>query len=320
MAAHGTGQEETKKATVNGLAVAGFIALVIAGMLLAIYAAHYVPQLLSNLSSAVYLSSDKPENETPPPTPRNDTPVVVTPEAPTPATSTPAQPKPTTPTTGGPYYPATPTYTTTGPRLYGLPDLALTDVRAGYFSGSTFIEDDRVSGSRDLGIKFTVRNSGTNVVSGYLVRVRVEGQAEAIGRGGLLYPNGYQTFTIRVTDPDSGNLTTRIEIDYPGVITETNERNNDDTIDVDVGGSSSSHSRLSCDITASPSRIDDGERTTLRWDTRGADDARINQGIGRVDEDGGSIRVSPDEDTTYRLTVENDDGDEETCSVTVRVD
>ncbi|MBP9816484.1 MAG: hypothetical protein KBD05_00400 [Candidatus Pacebacteria bacterium] len=77
---------------------------------------------------------------------------------------------------------------------------------------------------------------------------------------------------------------------------------------------------LRCEIDASDTSVDEGDRVTLEWDTEGADDARINQGIGSVDEDGGTERVRVDETTTFRLTVENDDGDEETCSVTVRVD
>lgn len=76
---------------------------------------------------------------------------------------------------------------------------------------------------------------------------------------------------------------------------------------------------LWCEIDASDTSVDEGDRITLEWDTRGADDARINQGIGSVDEDGGTERVTIDDTTTFRLTVENDDGDEEDCSVTVRV-
>lgn len=75
-----------------------------------------------------------------------------------------------------------------------------------------------------------------------------------------------------------------------------------------------------CELRVSPTRIEDGERATLRWETENATYASINQGVGRVDEDGGSERVSPSRDTTYRMTVRNSDGDEETCSATLRVD
>ncbi len=80
-------------------------------------------------------------------------------------------------------------------------------------------------------------------------------------------------------------------------------------------------SDLECEIDASDTSVEEGDRITLEWDTRDADYASINQGIGRVDEDGGTERVTIDDndDVTFRLTVRNDD-DEETCSVTVRVD
>ena len=78
---------------------------------------------------------------------------------------------------------------------------------------------------------------------------------------------------------------------------------------------------VSCDLSVSDSTVEDGDRVTLEWETDGnLNYASINQGIGRVDEDGGDERVEIDGDTTFRMTVRNNDGDEDTCSVTVRVD
>ncbi|MBY0111084.1 hypothetical protein K2Y00_03750 [Patescibacteria group bacterium] len=91
-------------------------------------------------------------------------------------------------------------------------------------------------------------------------------------------------------------------------------KNNDDDDDDD-----NDNDDLWCEIDASDTSVDEGDRITLEWDTRGAEDARINQGIGSVDEDGGTERVEIDRTTTFRLTVEDEDGDEEDCSVTVRV-
>ena len=96
------------------------------------------------------------------------------------------------------------------------------------------------------------------------------------------------------------------------IFNSNSNKNNDDDDDDDDND-------LWCEIDASDTSVDEGDRITLEWDTRGADDARINQGIGSVDEDGGTERVEIDGTTTFRLTVENDDGDEEDCSVTVRV-
>ncbi len=77
---------------------------------------------------------------------------------------------------------------------------------------------------------------------------------------------------------------------------------------------------LDCDITADDRTVEEGDEVTLEWDIEGdADYASINQGVGRVDEDGGEEEVEVDEDTTFRLTV-RDGNDEATCSVTIRVD
>ena len=227
----------TEKATMNGLAIIGFIGLVIAGMLLAVYAARYVPGALSRLSSAVYLSSDKTDTGT---TDTNEDPTPE-PEAPVVVPDTSSDDHTDTPSTGGPQYVApkpTPTYTyttTTEKPLSGRADLALSGVRVGYFRGSTFVEDDQVPDGRDMALKFTVRNGGTNKASGWGIRVKVEGERTATGAGGLLYPDGSQTFTLRVTNPEAGsNREISIEVDYQDDVDESNERNNDRTVEIDV--------------------------------------------------------------------------------------
>jgi len=74
-----------------------------------------------------------------------------------------------------------------------------------------------------------------------------------------------------------------------------------------------------CDsFTASDTRVNEGDEVTLRWRTTDANDVRINQGVGDVDDDG-SERVTIDEDTTFTLTA-RDGSDTDTCRVTVRVE
>lgn len=220
----------TKKATTNGLAIVGFGALLIAGIFLAIYAARYVPETLSRLSSAVILSSDDENND--------DSPAATsTPSTPSKPSSTATTTKPSTPST--PTTPiihyTTPVVTPVTPNLYGLPDLALTNVRAGYFRGSTFVEDDNVPSGRDAAIKFTVRNNGTNVASGWEVRVDVENDDDAVATGGYLMPQGYQNFTLRITDPKKDRSTEiEIDVDYRDRVNESNERNNDDSVELDI--------------------------------------------------------------------------------------
>ena len=173
-------QEHTgnRQAAVHGLAVVGFIALVVFGMLLAVYSARFVPTAVSRLgAAAVYVGSvfapaPKPALSVVP----NATTTLPFASS-TPATSTPAA-TPKTPTKPvAPSYP-TPkagqeTSTTTqisgthgGAALYGLADLAVVIDQKGYLattSAQSFVASSTVpSGSRPA-IVFTVKNIGTNV-------------------------------------------------------------------------------------------------------------------------------------------------------------
>ncbi|MCI0597728.1 hypothetical protein L0Y34_01505 [Candidatus Parcubacteria bacterium] len=227
-------KEETKKAAINGLAVVGFGALIIGGIFLAIYAARYVPETLSRLSGAVILSTDEepqveepvvPVTESEEEEPRTGGPLYVPAPVPEPA------PAPTNP----PVYYTPPQVISTQPQLYGRADLALTNARVGYFRGSSFVEDNEVPDNRDAGVKFTVRNNGTNVASGWRVRVDVEGEDEVTGSGGQLMPGGTQNFTLRIENPEEGeNIRIEIDVDYRDSVDESNERNNDRTLDIDI--------------------------------------------------------------------------------------
>jgi hypothetical protein len=76
--------------------------------------------------------------------------------------------------------------------------------------------------------------------------------------------------------------------------------------------------QLSCDLfTVSKSKVEKGENFTLRWETTGADDVEINQGIGDVADDG-SKTTSVNRDTTFTLTASNDH-DTVTCKVSVKI-
>jgi hypothetical protein len=96
----------------------------------------------------------------------------------------------------------------------------------------------------------------------------------------------------------NSSRTVRPSDDTTYTLTVTNDQGDQATCSVTVRVHENND--LSCDLTASDTHIENGDSTTLRWDTDGdVDSARINQGIGSVDEDGGSKRIHPDEDTTY---------------------
>ena len=79
---------------------------------------------------------------------------------------------------------------------------------------------------------------------------------------------------------------------------------------------------LTATLTVDPPTIASGGSSTLRWTTTGASSATLTQDVGDdigavTPVEGGSVRVSPTENTTYTLTAS--DGDDATDDVTATV-
>lgn len=75
----------------------------------------------------------------------------------------------------------------------------------------------------------------------------------------------------------------------------------------------------SCDLfTATPGTIMTGASTTLAWQTSNVTEVFINNGIGKVHEDG-TIKVSPLSNLTYTLTAVGVNNQQVTCAVPVTV-
>jgi len=179
---YGTSQTGTRQTVINGLAVIGFVALLFAGMALAVYTARYVPVAMSNLASAaVYLSSlfvpadngatlevvttTIPFEET-----RSEE--VPTEEIPavTPSTTPVAPPKPALPIvpSGGTKTDTTYQIGTSPAPLSGLPDLAATITATGYLTTiatDSFVASTTVPRGMHPAVKFVIKNIGTNVAS-----------------------------------------------------------------------------------------------------------------------------------------------------------
>lgn len=79
-----------------------------------------------------------------------------------------------------------------------------------------------------------------------------------------------------------------------------------------------SNSRPRCEFTVDDRRVERGDHVTLEWETWNADDVRINQGIGDVNDDG-TRRVRVTDDITYTLTA-RDGNDTVTCRVSIQVE
>ena len=233
---HAPASGETKKAAVNGFAIVGFAGLLVLGIVLAVYAARYVPETLERLAGAVYLSpSEEPVDETP------ETPAVVTPEEEEePATpSTPWQPTPTTPTTGTPiYYRQVPV---TVP-MTGRPNLEVDVLAVGYLrtsSATSFREDNEVPDGERPAIRFRVTNTGTNQSGFYDIEVEypAEGSRDTytIRVRESLMPKGTKDFTFGFDDPETGsNKRFTVTVDPDDDVDETSERDNDDSATIDI--------------------------------------------------------------------------------------
>jgi hypothetical protein len=315
------GEEKTgATAARQGAAIIGFVAIAVIGMTIAVYAARFVPGAIGGIgSAAAYVSSlfVPPASDTPKvthtatstPVAATSTPVVTTPIVVTPATTTPTKtPVPSTPT----------------PAYYGYADISTSIISTGYCTSryqNSFVASSAIpSGATYGGATFMFTNVGTNIASGNW-QFRVDTPTGSTNSYGVSLRPGQSAAGVVCFDRISGTNYVTVTADPYNAVYESAENNNTASRAISSNGSSSSNDDISCDLSVSDSRIDEGDSTTLRWDTDGdVDSARINQGIGSVDEDGGSKRIHPDEDTTYRMTVKDRHGNEETCSVTVRVD
>lgn len=163
-----------RQTAVNGLAVVGFIALIIAGISLAVYSTRFVPTVVNRVgSAAVYLGSVF--NSAPDPTlsvvstPIASTTISFGPAATTTVNSALVVPAASsTETVTAPSNPApTQNIAVVAPALYGRPDLQITVQTIGYLATnnqlSSFVEKASVPVGKQPAVEFTILNIGTNI-------------------------------------------------------------------------------------------------------------------------------------------------------------
>lgn len=254
-----------RRAAVNALAIVGFIALVFLGIWLAIYAASFIPGVVSRIGQGLGLAgsgnsdgngivvvppSDEPDDyewEPAPAAPVAPT-TPVTPAKP----STPAPTAPANPVIG--YRTVVTDYPTPGSikvpangqtNLHGEPNLEARITAVGYVDsrGNNFKEDDTIDEDDRLAVKFTVTNTGTNKAdSGWKVEVTLptkeDRSFEFTSRSQpALNPGDRVDFIAYVDRGDAreGNdQEIRIEADVKDDIDESNERDNTDTEEITV--------------------------------------------------------------------------------------
>ncbi|KND51674.1 MAG: hypothetical protein ABA06_00240 [Parcubacteria bacterium C7867-001] len=242
----------TRRAMVNGLAVVGFVALIFAGMTLAIYSARYIPQAVTRLATAsVYFSSvfsPASTNElTVVPSKDDEGSSVV-------ATST--DTTPTTPSTGGTPAAVTPS---AGPRttgtyvvgggtavpqqgtLYGLSDLSVNIVAVGYLANQTdttsFVASKTVPDGKRGAVRFTVTNVGTNTTGGWDFDATLPTSPSytfSSPTQAALLPGEHIDFTLGFDRGRTGTRTIDISIDPDKKIVETSENNNSGSIAIEI--------------------------------------------------------------------------------------
>jgi hypothetical protein len=244
----------TKRIAVNALAIVGFIVLIGIGMLLAVYAATFVPTAVNRLgSAAVYLSSvfvpaqepatlevvpgtTVPFPEAPVVAEATTTPVV----AAEPATAPAAVTTPTAGPTKTTVYPVG-TGTNPTPVLSGLSDLTVDIVATGYLTSSdtsTFIKSDTVPDDLRGAVKFTITNKGTNASGRFNFDATLPTTRTytfTSDKQDSLLPGEHIDYVLGFDRARSGDdRVISITVDADNDVKESNESNNSDSVKVEI--------------------------------------------------------------------------------------
>jgi hypothetical protein len=175
----------SRQSAINGLAVVGFIALVVAGLSLAVYSTRFVPTAVNRVgAAAVYLGSLFVPTTLAPsfsvvPTPPTLFFSEASSTASAPATSTPK--KSVAPIAWTPGTPVTVSNGTTSSSAsasatlyyYGQPDLTVIIESIGYMVGDTVVATTTIPAHAQIGVKFRVTNIGTNVTGLWAMNIAI---------------------------------------------------------------------------------------------------------------------------------------------------
>ena len=243
-----------RQAAVHGLAVVGFIALVAAGIWLAIYSTRFVPTVVNNFgSAAVHLGSiftpeDKPTLSVIP-NPVASTTISFGNILPTASTSTtpnvsvPANPKPTATTAGGGTS-ATYQIGGTASAPYGLPDFSTQITAIGYLattSAESFVASSTVPSGSRAAVRFTIKNTGTNVTGAWRFSASIPTQSAYIYQSlsqQSLNPGDSIDYTLGFDQAIAGsNKMISITANFDRAVGESNPNNNSASAQLTILGS-----------------------------------------------------------------------------------
>jgi hypothetical protein len=239
-------KQQTRQAALAGLAVAGFIALVIVGITLAIYTARYIPIAISKIggSSALFTSSTStptlsvvPVNTSIPFASSTVETVAMTPSV-TPIADTDMSNTQSASVANA----VTPAPVHTKPAYYGLPDLSVTVLAVGYLAGDTtdtFVATSIIPAGAHPAIKFAVKNVGTNVSGPWAFTANIPSASGPFFHSDTessLNPGDHIDFTLGFNQTVPGNQVVSVIVDPANYVAESNKSNNTAVAGVAVQG------------------------------------------------------------------------------------
>lgn len=240
-----------RQAAINGLAVVGFIALVVAGIWLAVYSTRFVPTIVNRIGgAAVYLGSVFTPADEPilsvVPTPTASTTISFGDSSSTISTSTtPARTNPVKTTAGER---TSSVYqiggvTNTGV-LSGLPDFVVSIDSVGYLastSADSFVATSTMQSSNRPAVKFTVKNIGTNKSGEWRFSASIPTQSSYLYYSPFqqsLNPGDSIDYTLGFDQPIAGsNKMISVTANFDHAVGESNTNNNSASVSITIIGS-----------------------------------------------------------------------------------
>lgn len=257
---------KTRQAIINGLAIVGFLALLVASISLAVYFARFVPVAINSVGSAavymgsLFIHSDEPPSLSVISVPGNattvpsetenvatDSPAAIIPiaEELTPSLPISVKPRPTI-TSPGDTTRVRHLVGGTAPQrsLSGLPDLIISITAIGYLvtpSTESFVESSTVPPGGRPAVKFSIKNIGTNIADQWRFRASIPTQIAYIyfsPKQQQLNPGEWIDYTLGFDQAIAGsNRTISISANFDRVIAESNFGNNDVSAQLTILGS-----------------------------------------------------------------------------------
>ena len=242
-----------RSAVISAFALVGFIALIIIGIILAIYSARYIPKTVSRIgAAAVSLSQDfKPKGSVPSlqvVAATTTLPIADAVATTTDASSTDATATATTSVAvasaphvhaGTPVITTIPTTAPVAP--YGQPDLTVAITDIGYLNGAgndSFISSNNVPSGKNGAVKFTIMNIGTNVAGPFTFTANIPTSPAFTFTSPVqqaLNPGDRIEYTLGFDRGDTGTARTiTILADNGNTVDESNEANNSDARAIDI--------------------------------------------------------------------------------------